>query len=121
MMAWSLKPPGRNIDIEYRALAFDYHLRDRGLVSRATTHQSDAKLAKVFDALPRSPVTVFVPGHDAQVLAVHGLLAKRSRKRAPQASIRRAASNTAAAARPWSRGSRTDQWAIISSPNSRRR
>ena len=71
----------RNIDIEFRAIAFEYHLRDRGLTPHQLVHDSDAKLAKAFNDLPDSPVAVFVPGHDAQVLAVHELLAKRSRKK----------------------------------------
>ena len=71
----------RNIDIEFRAIAFEYHLRDRGLTPHQLVHDSDAKLAKAFNDLPDSPVTVFVPGHDTQVLAVHDCLAKRSRKK----------------------------------------
>jgi len=73
-----VRPPGRNIDIEFRAVAFEYHLRDRGLVPRGITHQSDAKLAKVFRELPESPVTVFVPGNDAQVLAAQEHLSTRA-------------------------------------------
>ena len=76
-----VRPPDRNIDIEFRAIAFEYHLGDRGLTPHRLAHDSDSDLAKAFDELPDSPVTVFVPGHDTQVLAVHELLAKRSRKR----------------------------------------
>jgi DNA-binding LacI/PurR family transcriptional regulator len=73
-----VRPPTRNIDIGFRAVAFDYHLRDRGLVPRGIVNQSDARLRKAFSELPEAPVTVFVPGHDAEVLAVHALLAERA-------------------------------------------
>ena len=76
-----VRTPDRNIDIGFRAIAFDYHLRDRGLTPHQLVHDSDAKLAKAFNDLPDSPVAVFVPGHDAQVLAVHELLAKRPHKK----------------------------------------
>jgi DNA-binding LacI/PurR family transcriptional regulator len=72
-------PKARNIDIEFRMVAFEYHLRERRVTSQRLAHESDAALKKAFQELPESPLTVFVPGHDAQVLAVHELLAKRPR------------------------------------------
>jgi len=77
----TVRTADRNIDFGFRAIAFEYHLRDRGITPQQLVHNSDADLAKAFNDLPDSPVAVFVPGHDAQVLAVHELLAKRPHKK----------------------------------------
>lgn len=74
-----VRPGGkRNIDIEFRAVAFEFRLRERGFTSKSIATATVENLADVLKRLPASSVAAFVPGHDADVIAVHERFAKRT-------------------------------------------
>jgi len=67
----------RNLELDFRTVAFDFHLAAHGLASEALHLDGGEDLVHMFDRLPSSSVAVFVPGHDRNVLAVHEQLARR--------------------------------------------
>jgi LacI family transcriptional regulator len=73
-----VRPAGeRNIDIEFRALAFELRLRERGFPAERISAATTDALSGALKRLPVSSVATFVPGHDADVLAAHERFAKR--------------------------------------------
>ncbi|WOO40599.1 LacI family DNA-binding transcriptional regulator [Rubellicoccus peritrichatus] len=79
--------PDHNLDIEIRNLAFNAYLQERNIKSQIIHYKSEKSLAPIKTQSLKSIVTVFVPGHDAEVMAVHNLLLSQKKNKTSNATL----------------------------------
>jgi hypothetical protein len=66
-----VKPVLRNLEIEFRAVAFDFHLAENGIKPEIFTFANCDDIKRFTRERLHSGVAVFVPGHDVDVRVVH--------------------------------------------------
>lgn len=67
-----IKPSGRpNLDIEIRVLAFSIHLLDLGITEEPIVLETEAALSAIKGLRAKAPITIFIAGHDSDVIETH--------------------------------------------------
>lgn len=67
-----IKPSGRlNLDIEIRALSFSTHLLDLGITEEPIVLEAEAAESAIKGLRAKTPITIFIAGHDSDVIKAH--------------------------------------------------
>jgi LacI family transcriptional regulator len=67
-----IKPVGEpNLDLEIRSTAFMVHLRTLNIQEDPVVLETDSAHLALKNLRSKTPVTIFVPGHDADIFSVH--------------------------------------------------